>query len=109
MVIARGGFSGLFPDSSSYAYVLALQTGLPNTVLWCDVQLTSDGFGVCLPDLLLNNGSNTGDVFANKNRTYLVNGISTTGYFSVDFTLKELSKVSGKSDLHFKFTTSIRT
>ncbi|KAK1404995.1 Glycerophosphodiester phosphodiesterase [Heracleum sosnowskyi] len=94
LVIAHGGFSGLFPGSSSLAYALALQTGLPNTILWCDVQLTSDGFGVCLPDLLLNNGSNTGDVFANKNRTYLVNGISTTGYFSVDFTLKDLSNVS---------------
>ncbi|KAL8131694.1 hypothetical protein AgCh_007580 [Apium graveolens] len=94
LVIAHGGFSGIFPHSSSYAYNFALQTGLPNTVLWCDVQLTSDGFGVCLPDLLLNNGSNTADVFANKNKTYLVNGISTTGLFTVDFTLNDLLNVS---------------
>lgn len=94
LVIAHGGFSGIFPDSTYPAYYLALVTGLPNTVLWCDVQLTSDAFGVCFPDLLLNNASNTGNVFAKKKRTYLVNGISTTGYFSVDFTLKDLLKVA---------------
>ncbi|KAL1821457.1 hypothetical protein DCAR_0417869 [Daucus carota subsp. sativus] len=94
LVIANGGFSGLFPHSSSIAYAFALQTGLPNTILWCDVQLTSDGYGVCLPDLLLNNGSDTGDQFPNKKKTYLINGNRTTGWFSVDFTLSELSKVS---------------
>lgn len=94
LVIAHGGFSGLFPDSSHPAYSLALATGLPDTVLWCDVQLTSDGHGVCLPDLMLNNGSDIGDLFANKRKTYPVNGISTTGWFSVDFTLSDLNKVS---------------
>ncbi|CAH2070823.1 unnamed protein product [Thlaspi arvense] len=40
LVIARGGFSGLFPDSSLDAYNFAKLTSVPGYVLWCDVQLT---------------------------------------------------------------------
>lgn len=99
LVIARGGFSGIFPDSSSNAYTLALMTGLSNMILWCDVQLTSDAAGICFPGLTLNNGSDIGNLFQNKSNTYLVNGVSMTGMFSVDFTLTELSNISCKS--HF--------
>ena len=36
-VIANGGFSGIFPSSTSYAYNLALLVSVPDVVLWCDV------------------------------------------------------------------------
>lgn len=98
MVIARGGFSGLFPDSSLYAYSLAVQTGLPNLHVWCDVQLTKDGAGICFPDLRLNNGSDIDNLYKNRRSTYLVNGVSTQGWFSVDFTLDELTPVNSKFD-----------
>ncbi|KAL6315116.1 hypothetical protein AAG906_035324 [Vitis piasezkii] len=94
LVIARGGFSGLFPDSSSAAYSLALMTSLSNVVLWCDVQLTKDGSGICFPDMKLENASDISFVFKNKNNVYLVNGVSTPGWFSVDFTLADLATVS---------------
>ncbi|KAG0467965.1 hypothetical protein HPP92_017293 [Vanilla planifolia] len=42
IVIAKGGFSGLFPDSSSDAYLFAVAAGSPNTNFWCDVRLTKD-------------------------------------------------------------------
>eukprot|EP00261_Vitis_vinifera_P031590 XP_019072833.1 PREDICTED: glycerophosphodiester phosphodiesterase GDPDL4 isoform X2 [Vitis vinifera] len=94
LVIARGGFSGLFPDSSSAAYSLALMTSLSNVVLWCDVQLTKDGAGICFPDMKLENASDISIVFKNRNNVYLVNGVSTPGWFSVDFTLTDLETVA---------------
>ncbi|KAK6154461.1 hypothetical protein DH2020_008709 [Rehmannia glutinosa] len=96
LVIARGGFSGIFPDSSLYAYSLAVQTGLSNLHVWCDVQLTRDGAGICFPDVRLENGSDIDIVYRNRRSTYVVNGVSTQGWFSVDFTLDELTPVNLK-------------
>lgn len=93
LVIARGGFSGLFPDSSSAAFQFATFTSLPDVVLWCDVQLTKDGVGICAPDLRLDNYTSIAQVMQNKDKLYLVNGIPTRGWFTVDFTLNELSLV----------------
>ncbi|KAH8519020.1 hypothetical protein H0E87_000740 [Populus deltoides] len=93
VVIARGGFSGLFPDSSSVAFQFATLTSLPDVVLWCDVQLTKDGVGICAPDLRLDNSTSIAQVMKNKDKLYLVNGIPTRGWFTVDFTLNELSLV----------------
>ncbi|KAH9607223.1 hypothetical protein KSS87_021287 [Heliosperma pusillum] len=93
LVIARGGFSGLFPDSSSTAYSMALITSAPDSVLWCDVQLTSDGFGICFPNIMLNNASNVERVYPKQDSSYIVDGVKKDGYFSVDFTLDELRLV----------------
>ncbi|XP_010252665.1 PREDICTED: glycerophosphodiester phosphodiesterase GDPDL3-like [Nelumbo nucifera] len=92
LVIAKGGFSGIFPDSSYHAYALALITSLPNVVLWCDVQLTKDGDGICFPYLNLGNSSSISYVF-NDTKMYRVNGQLMEGFFSVDFTLDDLTNV----------------
>ncbi|KAI3923539.1 hypothetical protein MKX01_015367 [Papaver californicum] len=92
LVIARGGFSGLFPDSSTDAYSIAMITSSPNVVLWCDVQLTKDGIGICLPDLKLDNSTNIEFVSPNTSSTYIVNGVSTKGWFSVDYDMNFLQK-----------------
>ncbi|PRQ33309.1 putative glycerophosphodiester phosphodiesterase [Rosa chinensis] len=93
LVIARGGFSGLFPGFSSIAYNLAMITSVPDVVLYCDVQLTKDAAGICFPDLLLNNNSNVVDLFPKKENTYPVDGVPTKGWFSIDYTLKDLANV----------------
>ncbi|KAH0897164.1 hypothetical protein HID58_046732, partial [Brassica napus] len=64
LVIARGGFSGLFPDSSIDAYSFAM----PDKCSRCCSMLTKDGRGVCFPDLKLNNASNIGDLFPNRQK-----------------------------------------
>ncbi|XP_034678064.1 glycerophosphodiester phosphodiesterase GDPDL4 isoform X2 [Vitis riparia] len=69
-------------------------TSLSNVVLWCDVQLTKDGAGICFPDMKLDNASDISVVFKNRNNVYLVNGVSTPGWFSVDFTLTDLETVA---------------
>ncbi|KAL3508420.1 hypothetical protein ACH5RR_027821 [Cinchona calisaya] len=94
IVVARGGFSGLFPDSSINAYILTIQTSLPDVVLWCDVQLTKDEAGICFPDLKLDNASDVSNLFTNRQSTYLVNGVPTKGWFSIDYTLKDLQLIS---------------
>ncbi|CAI9088297.1 OLC1v1022595C1 [Oldenlandia corymbosa var. corymbosa] len=95
VVVARGGVSGLFPDSSPDAYALAGSISLPNSAAWCDVQLTKDGAGMCFPDILLDNSSNVKFVYTNRSSsTYNVNGVSTSGYFMVDFTFDDLQPVS---------------
>ncbi|GAB4849720.1 hypothetical protein Ancab_004516 [Ancistrocladus abbreviatus] len=93
LVVARGGFSGLFPDSSLIAYEYALLTSVSNVILWCDVQLTKDGDGICFPYLTLDNSS---DISANvkaKQSRYDVNGVPLQGYFTIDFTVKDLATV----------------
>ncbi|KAG7589164.1 Glycerophosphodiester phosphodiesterase domain [Arabidopsis suecica] len=94
VVIARGGFSGLFPDSSLAAYQFAMQASVANVVLWCDVQLTKDEVGICFPDLNLANASNIQDVYSTRRKSYPVNGVTTQGWFPIDFSLTELQNVS---------------
>ncbi|XP_031375574.1 glycerophosphodiester phosphodiesterase GDPDL3-like [Punica granatum] len=93
LVIARGGFSGIFPDSSLFAYNLAMITSVPDVVMWCDVQLTKDEAGICASDLRLDNSTSIASAFRDKEKTYDVNGVSMKGWFSIDFTLKDLATV----------------
>jgi hypothetical protein len=58
------------------------------------VQLTKDSVGICAPDLRLDNSTSIAQDMKNKDKLYLVNGIPTRGWFTVDFTLNELSPVS---------------
>ncbi|XP_076895493.1 glycerophosphodiester phosphodiesterase GDPDL3-like [Bidens hawaiensis] len=92
-VVARGGFSGLFPDSSINAYQTALRTGVSDMILWCDVQLTNDNVGICLPNLNIDNGTTISLVYDKGNKTYPVNGVSMSGWFPVDFSSGDLDNV----------------
>ena len=51
------------------------------------------------PDLLLSNNSDIVDIFKKGIRAYMVNEVPTKGWFSVDFTFKELSTIAYKSEL----------
>ena len=93
LVIAHGGFSGLFPDSSRNAYELAAETSVADVALWCDVQLTKDKVGICVPSVDLDNAIDISKKFPNKSTSYLVNGVSTRGYFSVDYNFQDISDI----------------
>ncbi|KAM3302564.1 glycerophosphodiester phosphodiesterase GDPDL4 [Capsicum chacoense] len=99
-VIARGGFSGLLPDSSYNAYALAQTISLADWVAWCDVQLTKDGVGICFPDIKLDNASDIDVLFKNRHSNYSVNGVTQTGWFSIDFNFKDLALVSLKQGVY---------
>ncbi|KAL6543117.1 hypothetical protein OROHE_010637 [Orobanche hederae] len=100
LVIARGGFSGLFPDSSRMAYTWAVLTGLPDLLVWCDVQLTKDGVGICAPDIMLQNSSNIDIVYPDSRTSYVVNGVPMQGWFSVDFSFNDLQDVYLKQRIY---------
>ncbi|CAH8389848.1 unnamed protein product [Eruca vesicaria subsp. sativa] len=93
LIIARGGFSGLLPDSSVDAYSIVSQTSVSGSVLWCDVQLTKDGVGICFPDVKMMNASSIQDAYPKRQNTYLVNGVPTQDWFTIDFTMKDLKTV----------------
>ncbi|ESW14361.1 hypothetical protein PHAVU_008G274300 [Phaseolus vulgaris] len=93
LVVARGGFSGIFPDSSDSAYSLAVITTGPDVYVSCDVQLTKDAVGICLPDINLANSTYIASRYPNETTSYLVNGVPIRGYFSLDYTMKQLNSV----------------
>ncbi|KAL7230969.1 hypothetical protein ACSBR2_009277 [Camellia fascicularis] len=93
-VIARGGYSGLFPESSDIATQLAVQTSLPDVAIFCSLQLSKDNQGYCLSTLNLDNATNIQDFFPKGQKTYNVNGKSVQGYFALDFTSDQLLTVS---------------
>lgn len=95
-IIARGGFSGIFPDSSYAAYRFVYSASSEDTVLWCDVQLTKDGIGICLPDVILDNCTNIAGFYPSGMTNYVVNGAPMRGWFSVDYNISEISEVSCK-------------
>ncbi|RZS00460.1 hypothetical protein BHM03_00030149, partial [Ensete ventricosum] len=95
-IIAKGGLSGLFPDSSSYAYSSVSVLSANGTTLWCDVRLTKDSIGICLPDMKLDNCTDIQYYFPKGTRSYKVNGVKTSGWFSVDYNMSDLAPVTCK-------------
>ncbi|CAA7397948.1 unnamed protein product [Spirodela intermedia] len=94
LVIAKGGHSGLYPDSSPPAYGTAQAFSLPNASLWCDVRLTKDRFGICLPEILMDNCTNIYDIYPGDEKNYTVNGVLQRGWFSIDYNFGDLAAVS---------------
>ncbi|WOK99836.1 glycerophosphodiester phosphodiesterase GDPDL7-like isoform X2 [Canna indica] len=90
VVVARGGFSGLFPESSEFAYKFAQSTSLKDVVMLCDLQLTKDGFDFCQSGVQLDNSTTIGSVFPDGQKTYTVNGKPLRGWFSVDYTADQI-------------------
>ncbi|AQK69174.1 Glycerophosphodiester phosphodiesterase GDPDL3 [Zea mays] len=90
LVIARGGFSGVFPDSSQFAYQFALTASLPDVVLLCDLQFSSDHIGFCKTGLTLDNSTTVSERFPKMERTYKLLGEDVHGWFSLDFTAEQL-------------------
>lgn len=90
IVIAHRGASGYRPEHTLEAYRLAIEMGAD--YIEPDLVATRDGHLVARhePDI-----SQTTDVaskpeFADRKRTVMIDGVETTGWFTVDFTLAEL-------------------
>ncbi|KAI3524331.1 hypothetical protein L1887_02984 [Cichorium endivia] len=92
LVIAQGGFPGLFPDSSGAGYAAAIAMGVIGTLKYCNLQLTKDNLGVCLPNLKLDNCTNAATRFPKHQRRYSIDGRDIDGWFPLDFTIDEIMK-----------------
>ncbi|KAE8700427.1 Glycerophosphodiester phosphodiesterase GDPDL6 [Hibiscus syriacus] len=85
LVIARGGFSGLFPESTALANDMALQLRYTDVALLCNLQLTRDSVGICVTDIRLDNSTNIAELFPKDSKTYNINGHDVKGWFAKDF------------------------
>lgn len=90
IVIAHRGASGYRPEHTLEAYRLAIDMGAD--YIEPDLVATRDGYLVARhePDI-----SQTTDIasraeFASRKQTVVIDGVETTGWFTVDFTLAEL-------------------
>ncbi|GMH18991.1 hypothetical protein Nepgr_020832 [Nepenthes gracilis] len=89
-VVARGGFSGLFPDSSEFAYKMAQSVSLKDVILYCDLQLSKDMVGFCQTEIQLDNSTTLPLAFPKGQRTYNINGKQVQGWFAVDYSFNDL-------------------
>lgn len=93
LVIARGGFSGLFPEGTQEAIGLSQDI----SIFLCNLQLTRDAGAFCVTGLTLDNAT-TIALFDPKEKTYNIDGRDVQGHFSVDYTGAQIDQnISSKS------------
>ncbi|WCJ35836.1 PLC-like phosphodiesterases superfamily protein [Euphorbia peplus] len=100
--LAHRGSNGEIPEETAAAYMRAIEEGAD--FIETDILASKDGFLFCFHDVILDD---TTDVvehkeFADRKRTYDVQGVNTTGFFSVDFTLEELKTLRTKQRYPFR-------
>ncbi|WP_399882944.1 glycerophosphodiester phosphodiesterase [Streptomyces sp. BBFR51] len=90
-VIGHRGASGYRPEHTFGSYELALDLGA-DIVEAGDLVPTRDGHLVCRHEPEIGGTTDVADhpEFADRRRTKLLDGVSTTGWFTEDFTLAEL-------------------
>ncbi|CAN6932346.1 unnamed protein product, partial [Brassica oleracea] len=100
--IAHRGSNGEIPEETAPAYLRAIEEGAD--FIETDVLSTKDGVLICFHDFTLQNTTNVAShkEFADRNRTYEVQGSNMTGFFTFDFTLKELKKLRTKQRFSFR-------
>ena len=90
LVIAHRGASGLRPEHTLEAYLLAIQQGA--NYIEPDVVMTKDRFLIARHEPMLGGTTNVASLpqFASYKTTKVVDGVSTTDWFASDFTLAEI-------------------
>ncbi|KAH9603043.1 hypothetical protein KSS87_004374 [Heliosperma pusillum] len=100
--VAHRGSNGEFPEETGPAYLRAIEEG--TDFIETDILATKDGVLICHHDVNLDVTSDIADhkEFADRKRTYEVEGVNMTGLFTVDFTWKELQTLRAKQRFSFR-------
>ncbi|XP_030549209.1 glycerophosphodiester phosphodiesterase GDPD6-like [Rhodamnia argentea] len=100
--VAHRGSNGELPEETAPAYMRAIAEGAD--FIESDIQATKDGVLVCMHDVTLDATTDVADrkEFADRKTTYEVQWVNTTGWFVVDFTLKELKTLRAKQRFDFR-------
>lgn len=100
--IAHRGSNGEIPEETAAAYKRAIEEGAD--FIETDILASKDGVLICFHDVTLDDTTDVAErkEFASRKRTYDVQGIQTTGYFTVDFTLEELRSLRVKQRCSFR-------
>lgn len=91
--VAHRGSNGELPEETREAYLRAIEEGAD--FIETDILSSKDGVLICFHDVTLDNTTDIAKYkeFANRKRTYEVERVNITGFFVVDFTLKELKSL----------------
>ncbi|KAJ1294603.1 hypothetical protein BS78_01G157600 [Paspalum vaginatum] len=100
--IAHRGSNGELPEETEAAYLRAIEEGAD--FIETDILASKDGHLICFHDVTLDDTTNVANrtEFADRKRTYEVQGVNVTGWFVVDFTLKELKSLRVKQRFSFR-------
>ncbi|KAJ3696184.1 hypothetical protein LUZ60_001561 [Juncus effusus] len=100
--IAHRGSNGEIPEETSAAYMRAIEEGAD--FIETDILSSKDGVLICFHDVNLDDTTDIANhtEFKNRKRTYEVQGQNITGYFVVDFTIKELKSLRVKQRFSFR-------
>ncbi|KAM1026289.1 hypothetical protein ACFX13_039950 [Malus domestica] len=100
--IAHRGSNGEIPEETAAAYMRAIEEGAD--FIETDILSSKDGVLICFHDVTLDDTTDVAEhkEFADRKRTYEVQGFNTTGFFTVDFTLKELKSLRVKQRYSFR-------
>jgi glycerophosphoryl diester phosphodiesterase len=90
-VVSHRGAAGYIPEHSPQAHQTAID--LLTDYIELDVCITKDYEMVVIHDITLDQTTDVSRVYPGRNNTYIVNGKETSGYFVIDFTLKELNEL----------------
>ncbi|KAM7267804.1 hypothetical protein ACFE04_009970 [Oxalis oulophora] len=91
--IAHRGSNGEIPEETAAAYMRAIEEG--TDFIETDILSSKDGVLICFHDVTLDETTDISEhkEFAHRKRTYEVQGVNMTGFFTVDFTLEELKSL----------------
>ncbi|XP_015883124.3 glycerophosphodiester phosphodiesterase GDPD6 isoform X1 [Ziziphus jujuba] len=100
--IAHRGSNGEIPEETAPAYLRAIEEGAD--FIETDILSSKDGVLICFHDVVLDFTTDIAEhkEFTDRKRTYEVQGVKSTGYFVVDFTLKELKSLRVKQRCPFR-------
>jgi len=100
--IAHRGSNGEIPEETTAAYLKAIEEG--TDFIETDILSSKDGVLICFHDCILDETTNVAShkEFADRKRTYDVQGFNITGFFTFDFTLKELKQLRIKQRYAFR-------
>ncbi|XP_057517328.1 glycerophosphodiester phosphodiesterase GDPD6-like isoform X1 [Amaranthus tricolor] len=101
--LAHRGSNGEFPEETAAAYrQRAIEEGAD--FIESDILATKDGVLICFHDCKLDITTDVADhkEFSDRKRTYEVEGANVTGFFTVDFTWKELQILRTKQRFPFR-------
>ncbi|KAK7839340.1 glycerophosphodiester phosphodiesterase gdpd6 [Quercus suber] len=102
--IARRGSNAEFPEETAAAYMRAIEVGAD--FIETDILASKDGVLICSHDVTLDLDNRTNianfSQFADRKRTYEIQGVNMTGWFVVDFTLEELKLLGVNQRFSFR-------
>ncbi|KAG6386047.1 hypothetical protein SASPL_154933 [Salvia splendens] len=100
--IAHRGSNGEIPEETTAAYLRAIEEGAD--FIETDILASKDGVLICFHDVVLDQTTDVSNhtEFAIRKRTYEVQGTNITGFFPVDFTLRELKMLRVKQRYAFR-------